>query len=315
MIETANAPIHFVFASPRSGTTWLAQAINRHPEILASEQRLFGNFCEVWPNPDGSTSPRQTLDSFVRHFAFHYRVGFPEQAVESLQQQLLQHSLRSLIDFGLQHSGKRILVDKITPYLGTSERVLQQIKIFFPHAKLIHLVRDGRDVVTSGVFDWIERGSLEATRYKVFVQGDDRQRMTRFFDDEILQQWTQYWRQPQHAMLAHADPPLSVLTIRYEDMLQDQAAQLGRIFAFLEIEATADQCQRWASEVTFEKTTGRKAGQALATAKARKGVHGDWHNYFTQADAEFFQEHCGHLLEHFDYSANQDWPQHCPTHL
>jgi hypothetical protein len=67
--------------------------------------------------------------------------------------------------------------------------------------------------------------------------------------------------------------------------------------------------------VTFEKTTTRQPGQADPIAKARKGVHGDWQNYFTRHDAQIFQEHCGHWLHRYGYSSRPDWVQQCPDVL
>ena len=74
----ADTDFHFVVSAPRSGSTWLANALNQHPEIFATEHRLFGNFCQVWQNNDGTSSPRITFDSYARAFSVHYFFDLPK---------------------------------------------------------------------------------------------------------------------------------------------------------------------------------------------------------------------------------------------
>jgi hypothetical protein len=313
MNEPDRSPVHFIFASPRSGTTWLARALHQHPDILATEQRLFGDFCQLFPNADGSATPRQTLDSFVRNFSHHYQGAFGTSTGSDFYELLLRQFLSCLVEFGLRSSNKRMLIDKVTPYLGTSAIVLNKISQYFPAARIIHLVRDGRDVVTSGVFDWIQREPPGSCRRRWFVDGDHQLPLKRFFDDRVLGEWCRYWNEPQQAILNRK--PARILTVRYEDMLANQPHELGRCFDFLSLDYDAELCERCAEAVTFKKTTGRMAGDEAPLEKARKGIQGDWRNYFTRADAIFFQERCRNLLEHWGYVENDVWVTACAEEL
>jgi len=318
-----NVPIHFIFASPRSGTTWLADALNQHPEILATEQRLFGNFCELWPDTDGKASARQTWDYFGKNFLLHYHDSFlgknaSIEEKEQFQESWMNWMLHHLVAFGLNASGKSILVDKVTPYLGTSGRVLRQIQHYYPWAKIIHLVRDGRDVVTSGTFDWVTRAAPDAQRHRFYVQREPGLVLQRFFDDPILDTWCRYWKEPQAAVehwRAQDEFKHRWLTVHYEDMLEDQTAQLVKIFKFLGVRCTPELARESADAASFQTRTGRPRGQDDPTAKTRKGVHGDWQNYFTRADAEHFDAHCGHWLYHHRYTTDKQWIQNCPEKL
>ncbi len=223
-----------------------------------------------------------------------------------------------LVVFGLNTSGKSVLVDKVTPYLGTSGLVLRQIQHHYPKAKIIHLVRDGRDVVTSGTFDWITRTPPEADRFRFYVKREPDLVLSRFFDDQILDTWCRYWTEPQAAaehwrMKDEFQHPW--LTVHYEDMLEDQASQLAKIFDFLQVTSTPEIAQAAADSASFHKRTGRSRGHDEPTAKARKGVHGDWRNYFTRADADIFDAICGHWLYHHRYTADKTWIQNCPENL
>ena len=67
---------------------------------------------------------------------------------------------------------------------------------------------------------------------------------------------------------------------------------------------------------TFEKMSGRAVGDENAPlADARKGISGDWKNYFTRKDGELFDELAGQLLIDLGYENNRDWIQTLPDEL
>ena len=63
----------FMISAPRSGTTWLKQALNSHPEIYCTENRFFGGYSDFVIGDKAST-PRMriTLDKYVDSFLLHY---------------------------------------------------------------------------------------------------------------------------------------------------------------------------------------------------------------------------------------------------
>ena len=307
-----NSPtIHFVISAPRSGSTWLARALNQHPEILATEHRFFGEFSETWRNNDGSYSPRITLDAYTAAFAGHYfheALGLSRgQFINQLQRNLMG----TMIRLGSTRSGKSIIVDKITPYPGTAATVRRQIEKFFPESKVIQLVRDGRDVAVSGAFDWLLKDAEGTDRHRFFVRQDPGFVLNRFFDDTVLTKWAENWRETLEIFSTErAD-----LQITYEAMKADQASELHRFFGLLGVDDSTELAARIANDATFEKLTGRAAGQMEATAKARKAVVGDWRNYFTRADGELFQEIAGASLIECGYESDASWFETLPEQL
>ena len=306
------AVVHFTISAPRSGSTWLAKALGQHPEILSTENRLFGRFFELWKNQQGKTVPRITADEFItglsRH-TFYQSLGF--ETANDLATDLFSEFQTFLINYLQAKSGKSVIVDKITPYLGTSQRVVNSVRSR-PHSRIIHLIRDGRDVAVSGVFDWIAREDESSKRYKMFVERDPQLTLKRFFDDELLERWAQYWKEPI-AALGPAQP--STLQVHYEKMLDNQAGVLEKIFEHLEVAADPEIANKCSEAVTFEKLTGRPSGQAKLLAKTRKGTSGDWKNYFTKQDAQKFQACTGTLLQELGYEPDDSWIHACPEHL
>jgi hypothetical protein len=66
---------------------------------------------------------------------------------------------------------------------------------------------------------------------------------------------------------------------------------------------------------TFEKMSGRPPGQEEPTAKARKGIVGDWRNYFTLIDGELFDAFAGEQLKKMGYEPDGEWIKSLPAKL
>ncbi len=303
--------IHFVISAPRSGSTWLTNALNHHPEIFSTEHRLFGNFSEIWQNNDGTSSPRITLEAFIESFAGHYfhsELGLSRsQFINQFQRTLTN----SIVRFGSGRSDKKLIVDKITPYPGTSKDVMRQVKKFFPDASIIQLIRDGRDVLTSGTFDWILKDSHGTDRYQFFHKQKKGLRLRRFFDHDAICKWAQNWKETVQIFEDEAPS----LMIKYEDMLDDQPNALCKIFKLLNVADDTEIAKSAAEKTTFKKVTGRESGDMIPTAKARKGIRGDWKNYFSRIDGRIFHSIAGDQLLSTGYESDPKWFEQLPEEL
>ena len=97
-------------------------------------------------------------------------------------------------------------------------------------------------------------------------------------------------------------------------MKQDLAKEIDRIV--LAIGADPAGVEAASAEVSFEQMTGRKEGDdSQPTAKARKGVVGDWRGHFTQTDGELFDSICGKQLVELGYESNREWIGDLPEQL
>ncbi|MFP4500594.1 MAG: sulfotransferase domain-containing protein [Candidatus Hydrogenedentota bacterium] len=303
----------FVISAPRSGSTWLKRALNQHPGIYCTEQRLFGQYYDVVPNADATYTLRLTLDEYAKALSGFYDYDALGLSLLEYRDDFIHHMVQAMLEYGYTRSGKPVLVDKITPYRHTSETVLRHIKRYTPQAHLIQLVRDGRDVITSGVFDWIARTKRDHPRYEVFVKKEADITLERFFDDDDLTQWADEWAGPIRAFQNAGGAPI---TIRYEAMKMDQAGTLRQVFDYLQLPADSAIVARCVEESSFKKmSAGREAGQSVSTAKARKGIAGDWKNYFTRQDGARFHECAGDCLIAMGYVTDASWVDELPESL
>ena len=60
---------------------------------------------------------------------------------------------------------------------------------------------------------------------------------------------------------------------------------------------------------------GRQKGEAEPTAHVRKGIVGDWRNYFTKRDGELFHEIAGKTLIEMGYEQDSTWIDSLPEKL
>lgn len=306
----ANPELHFIISAPRSGSTWLTTALNQHPEIFATEHRLFGDFCEVWKNNDGSTSPRITFDKYAQAFSVHYFFEAMGMKRGEFLDMFEKSFANFLVGFANRRTEKKFVIDKITPYPGTASMVVEKIRKLFPQSKIIQLIRDGRDVLTSGTYDWLLKDAEGTDRYRKHVDNEAGFELKRFFDDAVIEKWAGNWRETIDAFSGQkADAQ-----VRYESMKQDLAKEINRIV--LAIGADPAGVEAASEKVSFEQMTGRKEGDASQpTAKARKGVVGDWRGHFTKADGQLFDSICGSQLVNLDYESNRGWIDGLPAEL
>lgn len=143
------API-FIIGSPRSGTTALAHALDRHPALWASKesyfmQQLFGNgrASQVWEHNQRRVTPSWLRHEKVERSEF---LGFLGLGVNAL------YSSRS---------GGRRWVEQTPIYTP----MVDDLADMFPGASFIHILRDGRAVVRSmgrfeDVFDDAQRAAM-----------------------------------------------------------------------------------------------------------------------------------------------------------
>ncbi len=58
---------------------------------------------------------------------------------------------------------------------------------------------------------------------------------------------------------------------------------------------------------TFEVVTGRKQGEEDITAHQRKGIVGDWKNYFSDRVKDEFKKRFGDVLIQTGYEQDLNW--------
>jgi hypothetical protein len=314
----------FLIGRARSGTTWLRGVLNSHPEIMCwGEGRFFErsferrDFEDLRPkNMPPSSLYRAILQSKLLRVWIDDSVWARGRETDEHLNYLTRLAVDYFLAEQLSKTNKTIVGDK-TPFV--SAEIVEDISTVYPEAKVIHIIRDGRDVAVSlmhhmwnnaksegGVYDLepVELKKRNAYRAGTLVPPADS-----LFTNERLIRIAADWH-TEVGKATEDGPTLlggNYTEVRYEDLLQRPAEETRRLIEFLGAADSSEEVARRCTEKAgFERHTSRKRGQEDSSSRYRKGVAGDWRNVFTEEDQRIFMEIAGNLLVKLGYQED-DW--------
>jgi len=213
--------------------------------------------------------------------------------------------------------GKRIVGDK-SPSSTIHGQSVRDLHLLFPDARLIYIVRDGRDVVVSERF----RNFVEESRYlseedrgivlslrknpHAFVDGTRS-----IFTEPMLRRVAGGWAvnvqeiQEEGRRLFGA----RYIAVRYEDLLDDPERMMRRLWRFLGVRRLPKALGskiRVEMESNPDQEWQERRGEALASFLA-KGRSGNWRNLFTARDKAAFKHVAGEMLLQWNYERDNNW--------
>lgn len=281
LLSLAQCQLFFVGGAPRSGTTWLQQLLDSHPDVSCRGEGLFQ---QQLADPLGKaiTERRQVLqaknDSLFRHSG-----GFPLPDGDDAE-----HLIGTAILLALepQCAGTRYrAVGEKTP-----ENVFffPRLKRLFPNAKFVGIARDPRDVLSSA-WHFFQKPKTSGN------EGDAKVAFIRLALPS-LQQGARAMRElsEQH--------PSDCMVVIYERMLTQPALAAGQLFRFLGVSDHDDVVAECVARTSFAALSGgRPAGVAQDGSFFRKGVVGDWRSTFTPEMNEMILRELGWMFPLFGW--------------
>lgn len=314
--------VFFIAGEMRSGTSWLRRTLSAHPEIVCGhEGSFFGRGYDREEIPvytDPVSSLARALSNSEDFRVWH---GLPWNQWSDDYYEDLDNLTRLAVDYFLakevSRTGKKIVGDKSPQHTEN----LDEIHRYYPDAKIIHIVRDGRDVAVSAMNHWWrlasdrEEGVFRLTLEELRIRDDylaDRAGFVAagrsIFTEERLRQLARRW--DYRVGKARRDGPVNYgkgyLEIRYEDLLSDTPAVLERVLRFLGAGADEKLVGRCIRASSFERSSKRRQGEEDAGSFFRKGVAGDWRNTFNRRDREIYAEIAGPRLAELGYDTTLD---------
>ncbi len=191
---------------------------------------------------------------------------------------------------------------------------------FHPRRKrCLYIYRDGRDVLVSLFFHRARivtnhLGSAPAQRWlrqhpylSSFDPANDNIELFRRFAYELLSGMSKSFQWSSYALgWQHADPA-QVYSTSYEQLLQDTKGVLTSCMERCKVAVSEQQIDHAVGYYSFESMSGRKAGQGEPSSFLRKGIAGDWVNYFNRDLAARFDQHSGQALVRLGYEPDSGW--------
>jgi len=275
--------IFFVTGRCKSGTTWMAYLLNSHPSL----------FCDINEN-----------QAFHQSSEVRYFIDTPSLLTDRVKgfyglrtKKLLKNGLITNLINECPKLSARKLGDK------SPEQDISLILEIFPKAQIVVMVRDFRDACISTAFHW----SRESGTWKGWFTGPETKTLDNQFLIELLNGYKVRKDFEIYSKLA-SEKPEQVIIIRYEDMKSDPETNLKRVFEFLKIRNNASLVRKCLGMNTFEKLSkGRRPGEENKGSFFRKGVIGDWKNYFSEENVVTFKKIAGDTLIAAGYEKDNNW--------
>jgi hypothetical protein len=242
----AKRPTFFVVGHPKCGTTALAEALGRHPELFMSTPKEPRYFCPEWWDRGVPTSAR----------------------VERTEAEYL--SLFAPAADG-QICGEATSIYLYSP--GAAEL----IQAFSPGARIVMLFREPASFLRSYHLQQLKNTgpgteTVESLREAIALEGqrrEDRELPPGCAVPELLFYTTGWLRYEEHFdRFAARFPPEQLLALTYEDFEADNPGTVRRIFRFLGVDDS------FAPRVARSNVGGAQA-RPLARALVRKATHGE----------------------------------------
>jgi hypothetical protein len=309
--------VFFVVGEMRSGTSWLRRTLSAHPEIVCGHEGTF--FGRDYSREEIPVYPER-VSSFIRALTVseelrvwhelpwnRWKGGYEEDV-----RNLTRRSVDYFLSKEVERTGKRIVGDKSPQHT----ECLDEIYEVYPEARIVHIVRDGRDVAVSAMHHWWRLakdrpdGVFALTPEELEIRDAylrDREGFLAsgrsIFTEERLGQLARRWS--YRVGKARGDGTAlygeRYLEVRYEDLLRDAPGTLRRVLELLRArrgEGVIDHCVR---ATRFERVSSRRRGEEDPGSHFRKGVAGDWRDVFAERDLRIYQELAGERLVEMGY--------------
>lgn len=157
-MDPDRSPI-FVVGTGRSGTTLLRLMLNAHPRIYLTHEAAFWANSRGWP---ADADPERWLEAYFSTLSFAWLRLDPDEVRAELAGGTLADAYRAVMRCKARRYGRPRYGDKTPFQLGHLERLFAD----FPHARVVHIVRDPRATVASLVrMPWAPGSPFLAAHY------------------------------------------------------------------------------------------------------------------------------------------------------
>ncbi len=277
-------PLVFVVGCPRSGTTMLERMLDAHRDLaMAHETHWITKHTKRGRDltKEGHLRP-ETLDVLYADHRFA-RMAPPRERIEAMMARRplkYRRFVRTVYDHYRRSRGKAYAGDKST---GGYIRDLGRLHRVCPDSKIVHLVRDGRDVCLS-MLNW-PKSARAAGRYAMFKE-------------DPVATTACWWQWHVRAAMRQGRPLGEDLytEVCYERLVREPERECAALCAFLGLEPDSAMAKFYAGR---SKPGGRSANAAWLPPTP--GLR-NWRIQMTDEQIEMFEAIAGETLESLGYA-------------
>jgi hypothetical protein len=297
----------FIFGHARSGTTLLMRLARLHPEVHCNYQ---AHFFTRWPLLKSLVNTPDAEEWLTRK-SNRWNQG------RDLSPLVLRAAADVILERDAAREGKMIVGDK-SPSSTIHGQAVRDMHAVYPDAKLVYIVRDGRDVLISDRFrNFVEESKFltaEDQRILADLRADSapfsdgrRSIFTETFIHRVAKGWVANLTETEDEGRRLFDG--NYFGMRYEDLLSVPFAEMAKLWMFLGVKHVDSALE---STITTEMASNpdeewqaRRNGDISSFLP--KGQAGNWQRLFTARDKAIFKEVAGAMLVKWKYEKDLNW--------
>jgi len=296
----------FIFGHARSGTTLLMRLVRLHPEVHCSYQAHFFTRQPLLK----SLVDTPEAEEWLTRKSNRWNQG------HDLSPLVLRATADLIMERGAAKEGKRIVGDK-SPSSTIHGQAVRDMHSVYPDAKLVYIVRDGRDVLISErLRNFVEESKFLTPEDKRIIS-DLRLDPASFtaghrsiFTETVVRRVAKGWiinlqetEDEGRRLLGE-----NYFALRYEDLLAHPFDEMQKLWEFLGVKADRSLektiLEEMASNPDEEWQARRNEDIASFLPKGRAG---NWQRLFTARDKALFKEVAGEMLIRWRYEKDLNW--------
>ena len=297
----------FVMGHARSGTTLLMRLLRLHEEVHCNYQAHFFSrkpmLKSLVDSPDA--------EEWLSRKSNRWNQG------RDLSPLVLRATADFIMERDAAREGKHIVGDK-SPSSTIHGQIVRDTHLIYPDAKIIYIVRDGRDVLTSERFRNFVEESKFLTSEDKRIMADLRTDSAPFSDGRrsiftetsirnIAKRWVDDLNEiDEESKRLYGE---NYISLRYEDMLSNPFAELSRLWKFLDVKKVDSALEKKLVEEMSsnpDEEWQAKRNEGIASFLP-KGQAGNWQRLFTARDKALFKEIAGDVLTKWRYEKDLNW--------
>jgi hypothetical protein len=296
----------FILGHARSGTTLLMRLARLHPEVHCNYQAHFFTRRPLLK----SLVDTPEAEEWLTRKSNRWNHG------RDLSPLVLRAAADIIMERDAAREGKRIVGDK-SPSSVIHGRVVRDLHAVYPDAKIVYIVRDGRDVIISERFrNFVEESKFLTAEDKRIIadlrtdpapfENGHRSIFTETFIRRKAGDWANDLQETESESRRLFGE--NFYGLRYEDLLELPFDEMKKVWTFLGVEADPALENAITGEMSSnpDEEWQAKRNEDIASFLP-KGQAGNWTRLFSERDKSVFKGVAGEMLVRWKYEKDKNW--------
>lgn len=297
----------FILGHARSGTTLLMRLLRLHSEVHCNYQAHFFTRRPLLKSLVDSSEIEEWLTRKSNRWNQN----------KDLSALVLRATADFILERGAIKENKNIVGDK-SPSSNIHAQAVRDMHTIYPDAKLIYIIRDGRDVLISERFrNFVEESKFLTQEDQRIISNLKTDSATfesgskSIFTEAFIRNIAKRWADDVNEIDSEAKKlyKKNYLAIRYEDLLASPFDEMSKLWKFL---GTKKIDKSLAKKINAEMKSNpdgqwqSERNEGIASFLP-KGQAGNWNHLFTEKDKSLFKKIAGDVLVKWKYEESVDW--------